>query len=259
MTTKLAALVITCFAVGLWSGTEHAEAQISVPTVDVRLTGLYQTDLDALVEEYGEALPDEYHPPVPARSPGSMEPDPVVLETVRRAYAEALERNGYTEKAARVRRLSGNVGTSLDTGIEARAGSVANRLNAATDPTTGLAGACDDCDDTTAWLCNHSDTWLKIKGDYFYWSGMECLPCWVGWVGPGQCAGNWNLDWQDVDDIWNCLGDLRVGSKTYGAGTKAWHQINQGGSDAYDDPSYPDVWLDTCGWPCKWVSCFSCC
>jgi hypothetical protein len=59
-------------------------------------------DIDALIDKYGDTMPDAWHPGMPA-VPGTMGPEPTALFAARQDYAAALERHGYTEKAAGIR------------------------------------------------------------------------------------------------------------------------------------------------------------
>lgn len=225
---------------------------------EVNATPIDVVALDAIVERYGESVPDEFFSPVRAASPESMEPDPVALAVAREAFAQALSRHGFSEKAQRVRRLIPVNLRSYTEGLSfGSPGTIdAPAIGSCSARPTGLLDA--NCN-SSSYFCNQSDTWLMIKGDYYYWSAHECWQYTVGWVGPDQCVGNGWGDWGDVDNIWNCLGNLRVGWTTVGPGQDSWHPRDGSTTTAYDDPSYPNVVLVSCNIGCYWAGCTNCC
>jgi hypothetical protein len=230
-----------------------------VPGPGAEAVGVVRIDevaMNDLIARYGASLPDEYHPPLPAAAPGSMQPDAQALIAAQMVYADALDAYGFSAKAERVLALA-------EASMEARTGPTGPPVAVELVHGGSQSGysdslLSDDCEDES-YFCNYSDTWLKIKGDYYVWSQVSCSTNQVGWVGPDQCVGYGWGGWFDIDNIWNCSGDLRVGSTTVGPGEDSWHPRNGSTTTAYDDPSSPDVYLDTCTIGCYWDGCTNCC
>jgi hypothetical protein len=198
--------------------------------------------IEEAVDQYGENLPDKWFPPIPADPSNPHRPDPLALAISRQVLASVLSDRGYTVKAQRVLQLNASAGMGI---------MQLPPPNSIDWPgVMSLAGSCEE--GTGGALDNSSDTWLRIQGDW----GANCGV--FGWVGPGSKVGAGAAGWDDVDHIWNCDGDLRVDTTTVTGGLRGWHLRNNTTTTAYDDPSAPDVWLDTCSWQCSWQPWSAC-